>query len=67
MTYFLQTFMNFLRKQKDVELLQELLNSYASKEVPQSEMHVVNYLHRHKKRTRNEKRLTTHIGEYDMD
>lgn len=58
--------MKLLRNQRDVEGLQELINSYASKEVSQSEMHTINNLYRHK-RTRKEMKLSAQIGEYDMD
>jgi len=64
--YFLQTCMKLLRNQNIVDGLQELIDSYASKEVPQNEIHVVNNLDKHKKGTRKEMRLTTQIGEYDM-
>ena len=50
-----------------MEVLHELIDSCTSKGVPQSEMHVVNNLHRYKKRTRKEMRLTSHTREYDMD
>lgn len=48
------------------EGVQELIDSYASKEVPRSEMHKVNNLYR-QKRTGKEMRLSAQIGEYDMD
>lgn len=44
-----------------------MIDSSTSREIPQSEMRVVNKLHRHKKKTRKETRLTVQIREYDMD
>lgn len=64
---FLQIYMKLLRNNKVIQGLQELINSCAPKEVMQSEMCAMNNLHRHKKRTGKEMRLTKQIGEYDMD
>jgi len=67
LNYFLLTYMKSLRNQKYVEGLQELINSCASKEVPQSEMSALSNPHWHKKKNGKEMRLTAHIREYDMD
>jgi len=59
--------MKLLRNYKVIDGLQEFIESCAPKEVLQSEMHVVNNLHRHKKQIGKKMRLTTQIGEYNMD
>jgi len=41
--------MKFLRDKKNVEGLQELIDSCESKETPRSEMHAINNLHRQKR------------------
>lgn len=64
---FLQTCMKLLRSQRVVEGLQELIDFCGDKEVQRSDLRTMNNLHRHKKRTGKEMRLTAQIGEYDMD
>jgi len=53
---FLQTCMKLLRNQRVVEGLQELIDSCADNEVPRSNLHIINNLHRHKKRMGKEMR-----------
>ena len=59
--------MKMLRNQNAIEGFQELIEYCAPKEVPHSEMCAMNNLHRHKKWTGNEMRLTMQTREYDMD
>lgn len=63
----LQICVKLLRNQKVFEGLQEMIDSCANKEVPQSDLRAVKNLHWHKKRMGKEMRFTAQIGEYDMD
>jgi len=51
--------MKLLRNQKVVEGLQEMIDSFTSKEALQSEMHAVNDLDRQRNRMGKEMRLTS--------
>ena len=59
--------MNFLRDQKAVEGLQELIYNYASKDKPLPGQRVVNKVNQSKKRAGREMHLTTQIDDFEMD
>ena len=66
-TKFLETCMKLLCNNKVVKGLQELINRCTSKENSPSEPRVVKKIGKNKTRTGREMRLTTQIGEYEMD
>lgn len=59
--------MKLLNDSKAVKGLQELINMCTSKENATDRPRVVRNLGNHKARTRREMRLSTQIGEYEMD
>ena len=63
LTPFLETCMKLLCDNKVVKGLQELITRCTGL----GELHVVRKLGKHALHTRREMRLTTHIGEYEMD
>lgn len=66
-TTFLETCMKLLHDSKAVKGLQELINRCASKDGATGEPRVVRKFGKHKARTGCDMRLTTQIGEYEMD
>ena len=62
---FLETCMKLLRESKAIKGLQELINRSTRTAI--GEPHVVQKIGKHKTRTGREMRLTTQIGEYEMD
>lgn len=64
---FLKTYMKLLRDKKAVEGLQELIDNFEGKDKNSPKQRTVRKLGKHKKRTGCEMRLTTQIGEYEMD
>jgi len=65
LTTFLETCMKLLHDSKAVKGLQELINRCAR--TVQGELPVVQKLEKHAMRTGREMRLTTQVGEYEMD
>ena len=65
LTTFLETYMKLLRDRKAVKGLQELINRCARTTL--GELLVAQKIGKHKTRTGGEMRLTTQIGEYEMD
>lgn len=59
--------MKCLRDRKVVEGLHELIDNCTGKNKPLLEQHVVHKVGKRKKRTGQEMRLTTQIGDYKMD
>lgn len=64
---FLKTNMKLLRYKKVVEGLQVLSDKCANKEKTHVEKHTMRKIGKHRKCTGCEMRLTTQIGEYEMD
>jgi len=67
LTTFLETCIKLLHDRKAVEGLQKLINKSNSKEKVPDEHRVVRKIGKHKARTCCEMRLTTQIGDYEMD
>ena len=67
LTTFLETYMKLLFDRKTVKGLQELINKCVGKENSLEGLHVFRKIGKNKARTRREMRLTTQIGEYEMD
>ena len=65
LTTFLETCMKLLRDSNAVKGLEELVNRYIRNTLGES--HIVRNIGKHKTRTRRQMRLTTQIGEYEMD
>ena len=59
--------MKLLRNHKVVENLQTLIDSYAERTDPPTEVRDVHKVYKNKKRTGHEMQLTTQIDEYEMD
>jgi len=59
--------MKLLRDKKEVERLQEFINNYTGKNKPIPEKCAVNNVGKRKKRTGYKMRLTTQIGECEMN
>jgi len=64
---FLQTCMKLLRDKKAVEGLQELIDKCTGKNNPLLEQCMVHKVDKSKKMIGHEMRLTTQIGEFEMD
>jgi len=67
LTTFLETCMKLLCNSKVVKVLQEFINKCASKENAPEGHCAVRKIKEHNTRTRREMRLTTQIGDYEMD
>jgi len=59
--------MKLLWDQKAVEVLQEITDNYASKDMLLREQHIVNKVNWSKKRIDREMQLTLQIGDFEMD
>lgn len=66
-TTFLETCINLLHDSKAMEGLQELIKKCTSKEKVPDGHWMVKKIGKHKERTGCEMRLTTQIGDYEMD
>lgn len=67
LTTFLETYMKLLSSSKALKGLQELINKCASKENSPERLHVVRKIGKHKARIGRDMRLTTQIGQYEME
>lgn len=66
-TTLLETCMKLIHDSKAMKGLQELINQCAGKDGTIGELRMVNNLGKHKARIGCEMRLTTQIGEHEMD
>ncbi len=67
LTTFFEACMKLLLDKKAVKGLQKLINRYTNKESVLDRHRVVRKIEKHKVRTGREMRLTTQIGDYEMD
>lgn len=67
LTTFLETCMKLLCDSKAMKGLQELINRCAGKKTSPEGHRIVRKIGKHKTRIGREMRLTTQIGEYEMD